>query len=125
MKRAAMAIGLVLALATGAAAEGPAKVMKTAKGQVLADEKGMTLYVFDKDTANSSACYDTCAKNWPPFMASAKAKPEGEWTVVERKDGTKMWAYDGKPLYTFIKDKKPGEVMGDGVNGVWHAAAAD
>ena len=41
-------------------------------------------------------------------------RPEGEWTIVERTDGTKMWAYEGKPLYTFIKDKKPGDVTGDG-----------
>ncbi|MGH8849358.1 MAG: COG4315 family predicted lipoprotein, partial [Casimicrobiaceae bacterium] len=38
-----------------------------------------------------------------------------------RDDGSKQWAYDGKPLYHWSKDKKPGDMTGDGFNGVWHA----
>ena len=59
---------------------------------------------------------------WPPLAAAADAKAEGEWTVVDRTDGTKMWAYDGHPLYTFVEDKAPGDVKGDGKGGVWHVA---
>src|SRR5690242_16568876 len=35
---------------------------------MLVDSKGMTVYTFDKDTANSgkSACTGGCAENWPP-----------------------------------------------------------
>jgi predicted lipoprotein with Yx(FWY)xxD motif len=58
-------------------------------------------------------------------MADANAKSEGEWTLVERKDGSKMWAYESKPLYTYIEDKKAGDVTGDGVGGVWHVAKPD
>ena len=43
-----------------------------------------------------------------------------ELLLVDRSDGTKQWAYDGKPLYFFVKDTKPGEAMGDGMKGVWH-----
>ena len=103
----------------------PAKTMDTSAGKVWADDKGMTLYSFDKDEKNKSNCYDACAKNWPPFTAAADAKAEGDWTIVNRTDGTKMWAYDGKPLYTFASDTKPGDVTGDGVGGVWHAAKSD
>ena len=81
--------------------------------------------MFDKYGKNKSNCYDDCAKNWPPFMAAAGAKAGGEWSLVDRKDGTKMWAYDGKPLYTFIKDAKHGDITGDGAGGVWHVAQAD
>ena len=97
----------------------------TSAGKAWVDAKGMTLYIFDKDAANQSNCYDQCATNWPPLMAAADAKAEGEWTVVDRTDGTKMWAYEGHPLYTYIKDTKPGDVTGDGVGGVWHIAKAD
>jgi predicted lipoprotein with Yx(FWY)xxD motif len=31
---------------------------------------------------------------------------------------------DGKPLYTWMKDAKPGDVTGDFVRGVWHATMA-
>ena len=58
-------------------------------------------------------------------MAAADAKAEGEWTVVERSDGSKMWAYEGKPLYTYADDKKAGDMTGEGKGGVWHVAKAD
>ena len=92
---------------------------------------GMTLYTFDKDTkgATKSACVDKCIENWPPFLAAAGAMAEGDWTIVDvvDKDGAtkKMWAYDGWPLYLWVKDTKPGDVTGDGVGGVWHVVKAD
>ncbi len=125
MKPGTFALGALLIAASTAFAAEPAKVMDTSAGKVYTDDNGMALYTFDKDETNKSNCYDKCATNWPPFMASADAKAEGDWTVVERSDGTKMWAYEGKPLYTFIKDKKPGDVTGDGVGDVWHLSKAD
>ncbi len=101
----------------------PAKVADTAKGKAYVDAKGMTLYTFDKDSAGKSACNGPCAINWPPLMATADAKAAGDWTVVTRDDGSKMWAYKGKPLYTFKNDAKAGDTNGDGfLNGAWHIA---
>jgi predicted lipoprotein with Yx(FWY)xxD motif len=93
--------------------------------KIFTDAKGMTLYTYDKDEAGKTNCYDKCATNWPPLKAEADAKAEGEWSLVDRTDGTKMWAYEGKPVYTFIKDQKAGDVTGDGVGGVWHIAKPD
>ncbi|RUZ73208.1 hypothetical protein EN947_26535, partial [Mesorhizobium sp. M7A.F.Ca.US.003.02.2.1] len=93
--------------------------------KIYTDANGMTLYTYDKDEKGKSNCYDKCATNWPPLKAEAGAKADDEWSVVDRTDGTKMWAYDGKPVYTFIKDKKPGDVTGDGVGEVWHIVKAD
>ncbi len=47
-------------------------------------------------------------------MAAADAKASGDWTIVTRDDGSKMWALQGKPVYTFAKDTKPGDTTGDG-----------
>ena len=118
------AIGLVVALATATSAYAmePAKLMEGPSGKIWTDEKGMTLYTFDKDEGGKSNCYDKCATAWPPLAAAADAKAEGEWSVVDRTDGTKMWAYDGHPLYTFVEDKAPGDVKGEGKGGVWHVA---
>jgi predicted lipoprotein with Yx(FWY)xxD motif len=125
MKRIALGLA-ALAMTSGVAlADDPAKVMDSASGKIWTDANGMALYTFDKDAAGVTNCYEDCAKNWPPLMAAADAKPMGEWTVVERKDGTKMWAYEGHPLYTFIGDKAAGEVAGDGKGEVWHVAKAD
>ncbi len=119
---AAMA-GLVAAtLLAGSALAAPAMMTKTSAGDVFVDAKGMTLYTFDKDKKGVSNCYDKCAVAWPPLMATASDKPDGDWSIVKRTDGTLMWAYEGLPLYTFVKDMKPGDVTGDGVGGVWHVA---
>jgi predicted lipoprotein with Yx(FWY)xxD motif len=99
---------------------GPFKEMKTSAGTVLTDPKGMTLYTYDKDAAGTSNCVDQCATNWPPAMATASDKPVGDLTIIKRPDGTMQWADDGKPLYTFIQDKKPGDVTGDNMKNVWH-----
>ncbi|HVW56646.1 MAG TPA: hypothetical protein VHC00_13265 [Rhizobiaceae bacterium] len=122
-----MGLGLaVLALLYAGAAQAaePAKIMNSSAGKVWTDSKGMTLYTFDKDSMGKSDCYGKCAVNWPPLKASASAKASGNWSVVKRKGGGAMWAYDGKPLYTFIGDKKPGDVNGNGKAGVWHVAKA-
>jgi predicted lipoprotein with Yx(FWY)xxD motif len=117
-------IGLVSALllaATPALAQS-VKAADTAKGKALVDAKGMTLYVFDRDAPGKSNCNGTCATNWPPLTAAAAEKAAGDWTIVTRDDGGRQWAYKGKPVYTWVKDSKPGDVTGDGVNGVWHIA---
>ena len=99
------------------------KTVDTPKGKTFVDDKGMTLYTFDKDAGGKSMCNGPCAENWPPLMARADAKPTGDWTVLARDDGKMMWAYKGKPLYTWKKDSAPGDTTGDGFNnGVWHTA---
>lgn len=94
----------------------------TAKGFVLTDDKGMTLYTFDKDEAGKSMCVDACAQNWPPLKADAGTKAMGEYSLLTRADGSMQWAYKGKPLYLWSKDSKPGDISGDGFKDVWHVA---
>lgn len=97
--------------------------VKTVDG-VLVNADGMTLYTFDKDAAGSgkSTCNGPCATNWPPLMAAADGSASGDWSIVTRDDGGKQWAYKGKPLYRWIKDQKPGDRTGDGVNNAWRLA---
>ena len=90
------------------------------KDGMMVDHKGMAVYTYDEDSAGKSMCNADCAKNWPPMIAPAGAKAEGKWTTIKRDDGKMQWAYDGKPLYTFMKDEKPGEMKGDGMKNVWH-----
>ncbi|WBY04084.1 hypothetical protein PE066_00465 [Ramlibacter tataouinensis] len=103
-----------------AADPAPARVADGA----LVGPNGMTLYTFDRDTAGSgkSACNGPCATNWPPLMAQAGAMNAGNWTVVTRDDGSKQWAYKGKPVYYWTKDTKAGDRTGEGFNNVWHVA---
>lgn len=91
---------------------------------MLTGSNGMTLYVFDKDVANSgkSVCNGPCATNWPPQYASDSDSASGDYSIITRDDGKKQWAVKGKPLYYWAKDQKPGDATGDGFNNVWHVA---
>ena len=89
---------------------------------MLTDAAGMTLYVFDKDAAGKSNCNGDCAGKWPPLMAASGDMGAADYTVISRDDGSRQWAFKGKPLYRWFKDQKPGDASGDGVNNVWHAA---
>ena len=111
---------LVASLFFAGAAFAQAAPATKGSGGVMVDAKGMTLYTFDKDSGGKSACNGGCATNWPPLMAGADAKTTGDWTVITRDDGAKQWAFKGKPVYTFVKDTKPGEMTGENVNNVWH-----
>ena len=95
-----------------------------AQSGMLTSPDGMTLYVFDKDAAGTgkSACNGDCATNWPPLMAAAGDKASGDYSIITRDDGSRQWAYKGKPLYRWAKDQKPGDTTGDGVKNVWHTA---
>ena len=45
---------------------------------------------------------------------------EAQWSIITRDDGSKQWVYKGKQLYVWSKDQKPGDMTGDGFNGIWH-----
>ena len=122
----AAAAGLMLGALIAAPAfaqQLPAGIQKvaTVKGDVWADIKGMTLYTYDRDTElNKSTCVAACATNWPAVMAATTDRAVGDWTVADRADGIKIWAYKGKPVYLYINDKAKGDVTGDGAGGgVW------
>ncbi|WP_244817208.1 hypothetical protein [Caballeronia sp. Lep1P3] len=109
------AAGALACLASSANAAAP----KESNGMFV-DENGMTLYTFDKDTKGSpSACTGGCAQAWPAAMATDSDQPGGKWTT-ESADNGKQWAYDGKRVYRFSKDTKPGDKNGDNFRNVWH-----
>jgi predicted lipoprotein with Yx(FWY)xxD motif len=119
---AAVAAVFLVACSSMSGMAGGAPV-KVADG-VYTGDNGMTLYTFDRDTADSgkSVCNGQCAALWPPLYADESAKASGVWTVITRDDGKKQWALKGKPLYFFARDEKPGDRSGDGFNKVWQLA---
>ena len=119
-KSFAAAAALAILFTASAASAQMLKTADTPKGKAFVDDKGMTLYTFDKDSGGKSMCNGDCAKAWPPAMAMESDKPTGDLTIIKRDDGTLQWADDGKPLYTFVKDMKPGDVTGDKFKDVWH-----
>ena len=99
-------------------------------GSFLVDAKGMRLYLFTKDTPNTSVCYDKCAVAWPPLLTTgAPVAGDGldasKLGTTTRKDGTTQVTYNGWPLYYYQKDKAPGDVTGQDVGGVWYVVSAE
>jgi predicted lipoprotein with Yx(FWY)xxD motif len=123
MKSVSLGTAVLFAMVSFSAhAADPAPVHKAADG-TLVDAKGMTVYMYDKDTANSgkSACMGKCAENWPAVKAG-DTEPSPPYSTITREDGTKQLAYKGKPLYTFKKDQKAGDKIGDKAMNAWHVA---
>jgi predicted lipoprotein with Yx(FWY)xxD motif len=118
---------LVLALSSvAAAADTTVMVAQDAKlGPILTDPKGMTVYLFTKDTPGSgtSACYGGCATAWPPLLAtgdlSLPAGTPGTLATITRTDGAKQVTYNGAPLYYYATDKVAGDTTGQNVGKVW------
>jgi predicted lipoprotein with Yx(FWY)xxD motif len=125
-QKPARSLTLALALSAGllGACASMANAPVSVADGVLTGPNGMTLYTFDKDAAGSgkSVCNGPCAVNWPPLMAAETDKAAGDYSVITRDDGKKQWAVKGKPLYYWVKDSKPGDKTGDGVNKVWQVA---
>ena len=132
---AAIALSAVPALANGhgggdappppkpEATTAPAKVVLTKQGPKLVDLKGMTLYTYERDTTGkSSNCNGKCSETWVPLPATADAKAVGDFTVISRNDGSKMWAYRYRPLYTSPADKAPGDANGNATTLQWRIA---
>ncbi|GAA2436250.1 SCO0930 family lipoprotein [Streptomyces macrosporus] len=114
---------------------GPAGVLTLREdaelGEVVADDKGWTLYRFDKDSADppASNCDGDCAAAWPPVPADDAGAASGMdpelLGSVERSDGSTQLTLGGRPVYRYAKDTEPGDTKGHGVGGTWSALAAD
>lgn len=95
-------------------------------GNYLVDKSGITLYTFKNDTAGQSKCLDACSKEWPPLLNEADMALglglNGVLGAIERSDGQVQITYNGQPLYYYIKDKKMGDILGQGVNKLWYIA---
>jgi len=113
-----------------AAGGGTIALADNALGKILVDAKGVTLYGFTADTAGVSTCYDKCATNWPPLLASGDATvgaglDAAKLTTVDRTDGTKQLKYGDWPLYYFAADAAAGDTNGQKVGDVWFVVGAD
>ena len=115
----------------GSATAGAVKVAlaDTSLGKILVDGKGMTVYVFMKDTATTSACQASCAGAWPAVAGTTVDPGTGldkeDFTTIKGQDSADQIVFYGHPLYTYAADAKPGQTSGQGVGGQWYVIGAD
>ena len=125
-----MVAAVVLSLALGGAALADDHAVKVTEkdgvGKFFTDAKGMTLYVFKKDTPGKSACAGPCVDRWPLYFRGMVAVPDGvkadDFGSITRDDGKRQTTYKGWPLYHFVDDKSPGDTKGQGMGSVWYVA---
>jgi predicted lipoprotein with Yx(FWY)xxD motif len=123
---AAASVAAVAPVATSGAAPLVA-VAKSQFGQILFDGRGFALYGFTKDPRGRSVCSGACAAAWPPYIVRSKpAAGKGASAkllgTTRRRDGKLQATYAGKPLYYYIGDRSPGQVLCQNVvefGGTW------
>lgn len=94
-------------------------------GDFFTATNGMTLYTYSPDKPDVSNCSGQCAVNWPPYVIPdgglvVNLTPTGTLGTITRADGSTQVTYNHMPLYFYIKDKNPGDTVGQGVGGVWY-----
>src|SRR4249920_2463647 len=96
------------------------KVKASSYGKALFDGRGFVLYAFTRDHRRS-ACYGACSKAWPPYFAPNESLGVGAGLkrsllgTVRRKNGRRQITYGGRPLYYYVGDRRPGQILCQGV----------
>ncbi len=126
---AATATALAVTAAPMAAGEAAPTVTvhSSAYGKVLFDGRGFVLYAFDKDPRGRSVCSGTCAKAWPPYVVRGSVRAGAGvkaslLRTIRRPNGSRQVTYAGRPLYYYVGDKKPRQILCQNVSefgGLW------
>lgn len=102
------------------------KTASTSAGQIVVDANGMSVYFFTKDVKDSgtSACTGACIAAWPPVTTASDSPAvegvTGTVGTIPTPEGKKQVTVNGLPVYYYVKDKAAGDILGQGVNGVWY-----
>ena len=89
--------------------------------------RGFVLDAFTKDARQRSHCSGACAAAWPPYIVSARPKA-GAGTkaallgTTRRADGKLQVTYAGRPLYYYVGDRRPRQILCQNVlefGGLW------
>ena len=124
---AASGLALVVAAPAGAGATITVKAGASDYGRILVDGKGYALYAFTRDGLGRSQCAGECARAWPPYIARGTVRPgagaaAGQLGVTRRADGRRQVTFGGRPLYYYVGDRRPGQVLCQNVSeygGLW------
>jgi predicted lipoprotein with Yx(FWY)xxD motif len=117
--------------ASGSAAPGQAGIQLSVRssqyGRILRDGNNRTIYLFTHDRSTSSTCAGACASAWPPVLTGGAPSAGTRLSArllgtTHRSDGTLQVTYGGHPLYYYVNDVKPGQILCQNVDefgGTW------
>jgi predicted lipoprotein with Yx(FWY)xxD motif len=106
-------------------------VAKSRLGRILVDGRGRSLYFFERDKGMASTCYGSCASIWPPLTTAGKPHAVrgalgARLGTTRRTNGKLEVTYNGRPLYLYVGDTKPGDTRGQDLNqfgGGWYVVS--
>jgi predicted lipoprotein with Yx(FWY)xxD motif len=127
------AVAVTAPVSVSAGAQSSVAVHTSRYGRILFDGRGFALYTFTRDPRRRSTCAGACAKKWPPYIVSgrpvARVGANGSLLgTIRRSDRRLQVTYAGRPLYYYVGDKKPGQILCQGVSlfgGLWLVVRAD
>jgi predicted lipoprotein with Yx(FWY)xxD motif len=135
LTRVALAAVALAFAATAMATSGSASATRASSvaaansrfGTILFDGRGFVLYAFTRDTRGRSACSGACAKAWPPYVVAGKligraGIAAGRLGTIRRSDGSRQATYAGRPLYYYVGDRRPRQILCQNVSefgGLW------
>ncbi len=97
-------------------------------GRIVFDGRGFALYAFTKDGVDrGSRCARACARAWPPYIVTgtqrrARGVDASELGTIRRSDGRRQLTLAGRPLYYYVGDRAPLQVLCQNVRefgGLW------
>jgi predicted lipoprotein with Yx(FWY)xxD motif len=109
------------------------RLIKTRFGRILADGDRYALYLFTRDAGEGSKCDGACARAWPPLKTRHQPRVDNELDddligTTRRRSGNKQITYAGHPLYYYVGDRDPKDVLCQDVEefgGHWYVVARD
>ncbi len=125
LRRVALVVSAaaLLGALVGSAGAGNQAVVKSAKNRILGETilvttKGMTLYRLSGEKQGALSCATpACFAIWRPLWIAPGTTPTGAKNlgILKRPDGRIQVTYKGGPLYTYARDRKTGQVNGNGL----------
>jgi len=125
-------LSLLLSLAAtfaigGTSTSASVTVRSSDYGRILFDGRGKALYAFGRDGRGRSRCSGECARRWPPFVVTRKPRAAAGVKgaligTIRRSDGKLQVTYGKRPLYFYVGDRQPGQVLCQNVTefgGLW------
>lgn len=102
-------------------------------GDVLATQRGRTLYLLRARDGAQAACRGGCLSIWPPLLVASSVRRlhagpgvHGALGLVPR-DGRQQVTFNGYRLYTYAGDSAPKQDEGEGIasfGGTWYLVRA-
>ena len=109
------------------------KASGSSYGRILLDGRGRALYLFTHDAGTKSRCHGACVSAWPPFLTKGQPRAAGGVSqsllgTTRRSDGSTQVTYAGHPLYHYVGDTRPGQILCQAVleyGGYWYVVKPD